>query len=319
MDGLKKVVVKQTIKAKSADENKDEKDEPPKASRRPRFRARKQPLLPDAGILEVIKDSSVDFAISRVVPYEFIQIWAMLLEKIFGLTLSTLSMTGAQRGKMASIPSLLQLWNSQTAFLLRQKTTIEQNVSVKLIPGGQVVTYDLQTKQEAFSRINKIRVTEPRLVVRRFSGIHEYMNEDGSKGRTQPFVAQCEDVAGDPDPGQLWTGVNASFDGRLALSERLEFATAISPREASLMIVFLVNGEGFNNARTYTPHPSGPFWVGESWRAEPSRQVRVFSLIVGGIQAICNSCASKEFGRSDYGFAKRPRLNDLDAHVQLVP
>ena len=175
--------------------------------------------------------------------YEFIQISIAFIERVFALILSTLSNTGSQRGKMATIPSLLQLWDSQAAFLLRQKTILEQNLSVKLVPGGQVVMYDMQNKQEVLSRINKVVVSEPRLVVRTLPGIHEYVNEDGSKGRTQAFVAQVEAVPVDPAPGQPWSGAGNVVDGRLALTraERLEFMTSISLRETSLMIFFLLS------------------------------------------------------------------------------
>ena len=101
----------------------------------------------------------------------------------------------------------------------------------------------MQNKQEVLSRINKVVVSEPRLVVRTLPGIHEYVNEDGSKGRTQAFVAQVEAVPVDPAPGQPWSGAGNVVDGRLALTraERLEFMTSISLRETSLMIFFLLS------------------------------------------------------------------------------
>ena len=98
VSGLKDVEVKNTVKKETTTPKGDGSKETvkEKISKRQRFRDRCQPLLPDSesklvttGLLDVVKDSSMDFATSRVTPYEYIQIGIMFVEHIFGLILST--------------------------------------------------------------------------------------------------------------------------------------------------------------------------------------------------------------------------------------
>ena len=145
-----------------------------------------------------------------------------------------------------------------------------------------------------------------------YTGCGLFVKDSDSNEWVVPFAAQLEDegaIPDDPQPGLPWVG-DGSENGtaRLALSrmQRLQFMTSLHLREISVMIVGLIQGYGFDEARSFSiTHMFGVNEIADQWLTAHYEESYTFNSRRQHVEDFSKNYASCHTYKTRFGRAVR--------------